>query len=156
VCCWLWPASQCQCHPNLWIMRRMRLLAPTRLALIGVIGLNVVGDGRSCGPCSRTNFTYVGSRGKKVRYASEGITFYKNECWPRGLACPAHVQLMIDAGQMYSLPDSAFTNETTATTAQQCLNSCRATSNTGKGCFVQFDYTKSLLPTRSKSHARGW
>jgi len=112
----------------------------------GVSGLNVVGDGRSCGPCSRTNFTYVGSRGKKARYESEGITFYKKSVGPE--ACvPRYVQLMIDAGQLYSLPESAYTSVPAATTAQQCLDTCRGASGGGLGCFVQLDYINTTANT---------
>eukprot|EP00775_Hariotina_reticulata_P008849 gene8849-9028_t len=111
----------------------------------GVSGLNVVGDGRSCGPCSRTNFTYVGSRGRKARYESAGITFYKKSVGPE--ACvPRYVQLMIDAGQLYSLPDSAYTS-VSAASAQDCLDSCKAESDAGKGCFVQLDYTNTTHNT---------
>jgi hypothetical protein len=54
---------------------------------------------------------------------------------------------MIDAGQLYSLPESAYVSVPAATTAQQCLDVCRAASGGGLGCFVQLDYINTTANT---------
>jgi hypothetical protein len=100
----------------------------------------------------------VSSKGRTETFDSEGITFGQGSttidaCTPRWS------QQLVHAGQIWGLPNSVF-GAAESMSAEACVTSCRTKSDSGVGCFAQYDYLSgqcrsgTLLPAANSASGR--